>query len=236
MNDEKSAESLSALMDGELPQAKAQRALDQLLGDEQLRERWRRNHLISAALSARDSVIVADDELANRVSAALDKEPVTVIQPQRPLSSSRGSSSWKMGLAAAAGVAAVAVLVVLGISSDPARDPNVEPLASANPTTANTPSSSRQVTVVKSPATVSTVAQSTAPSAVTLAQGQRRPAQGPLEQERSATALTRMTWNDARPAVEARLNDYLLDHNEYLADGVRGMLPYARVVGYDARN
>lgn len=43
---------------------------------------------------------------------------------------------------------------------------------------------------------------------------------------------TRMTWNDARPAVEARLNGYLLDHNEYLAGGVRGMLPYARVVGY----
>jgi sigma-E factor negative regulatory protein RseA len=47
---------------------------------------------------------------------------------------------------------------------------------------------------------------------------------------------TRMTWNDARPAVEARLNGYLLDHNEYLAGGVRGMLPYARVVGYDARD
>jgi hypothetical protein len=50
------------------------------------------------------------------------------------------------------------------------------------------------------------------------------------------TERTRMTWNDARPAVEARLNAYLLNHNEYLAGGVRGMLPYARVVGYDARD
>lgn len=50
------------------------------------------------------------------------------------------------------------------------------------------------------------------------------------------TERTRMTWNDTRPAVEARLNAYLLNHNEYLAGGVRGMLPYARVVGYDARD
>lgn len=231
MNDEKSAESLSALMDGELPQAKAQRVLDQLLGDEQMRERWRRNHLISAALSARDSVIVADDELANRVSAALDKEPVAVIQPQHPV-----SSSWKMGLAAAAGVAAVAVLVVLGISNDPAGAPDVAPLASTTPTATNTPSSSGQIAAVESPTAVSTVGLSTAPAAVTRSEGQQAPGQGPSGQLPSAIALTRMTWNDARPAVEARLNSYLLDHNEYLADGVRGMLPYARVVGYDARN
>lgn len=50
------------------------------------------------------------------------------------------------------------------------------------------------------------------------------------------TERTRMTWNDTRPAVEARLNAYLLNHNEYLAGGVRGILPYARVVGYDARD
>ena len=52
----------------------------------------------------------------------------------------------------------------------------------------------------------------------------------------SPAVRTQMVWADARPAVEARLNGYLLNHNEYLAGGVRGMLPYARVVGYDARN
>jgi hypothetical protein len=53
---------------------------------------------------------------------------------------------------------------------------------------------------------------------------------------RDGAALTRMTWNDAAPAVEKRLNGYLLNHNEYLSGGVRGLLPYARVVGYDPRN
>ncbi len=45
--------------------------------------------------------------------------------------------------------------------------------------------------------------------------------------------LTRMTWNDAAPAVTNRLNGYLVTHNEYLGNGMRGMLPYARIVAYD---
>lgn len=43
-----------------------------------------------------------------------------------------------------------------------------------------------------------------------------------------------MRWNVDAPAVEERLNSYLVDHSEYLDNGMRGMLPYARIVGYDA--
>ncbi len=45
--------------------------------------------------------------------------------------------------------------------------------------------------------------------------------------------LARMTWNDAEPAVTNRLNGYLVTHNEHIASGMRGMLPYARLVAYD---
>jgi sigma-E factor negative regulatory protein RseA len=45
--------------------------------------------------------------------------------------------------------------------------------------------------------------------------------------------LARMTWNDATPSVTNRLNGYLVTHNEYLSNGMRGMLPYARIVAYD---
>ncbi len=45
--------------------------------------------------------------------------------------------------------------------------------------------------------------------------------------------LARMTWNDAAPAVTNRLNGYLVTHNEHLSNGMRGMLPYARIVAYD---
>ena len=46
-------------------------------------------------------------------------------------------------------------------------------------------------------------------------------------------ARTRLTWNDPRPDVAARLNGYLLNHSQYQSTGVQGMLPYARVVGYE---
>ncbi|HSS66085.1 MAG TPA: sigma-E factor negative regulatory protein [Gammaproteobacteria bacterium] len=45
--------------------------------------------------------------------------------------------------------------------------------------------------------------------------------------------LARMTWNDEAPAVTNRLNGYLVTHNEYLSNEMRGMLPYARIVAYD---
>ncbi len=48
--------------------------------------------------------------------------------------------------------------------------------------------------------------------------------------------LARMTWNDAAPTVTNRLNGYLVTHNEYLSNGMRGMLPYARIVAYDEQD
>ena len=206
MNDEQTEESLSALMDGELPHARAERVLDRVLGDVEMRERWRRHHLISAALSARNSLIVADDELASRVRVAVDAEPVPLRRPTRRL-------SWSVGLAAAASFATVAVLVVLGVSNQQSAPSRVPPLA--------TLSAPADGSGLAAPAVLATAA---------LRDSSRDATQVP------GSALTRMTWNDARPAVEARLNGYLLDHSEYLADGVRGMLPYARVVGYDTRN
>jgi sigma-E factor negative regulatory protein RseA len=48
--------------------------------------------------------------------------------------------------------------------------------------------------------------------------------------------LSRMTWNDAAPTVTNRLNGYLVTHNEHLSNGMRGMLPYARIVAYDGQD
>ena len=212
MNDEEHIEELlSALVDGELPHAQAERVLNRVLGKEELRERWRRHHLISAALSSQHSLVIPDDELASRVSLALDAEPV----PLRGRSRAARRLSWMVGLATAAGVATVAVLVVLSVAKQQSTPSNV-PLAAF-------PASPRpDVPVQRVAPSVSTVlASNTSPTA---------------QVQDSGSSLTRMTWNDSRPAVEARLNSYLLEHNEYLADGVRGMLPYARVVGYGGRN
>ncbi len=46
--------------------------------------------------------------------------------------------------------------------------------------------------------------------------------------------LAGMRWNVDKPAVEAKLNGFLVNHSGYAGKGVQGMLPYARIVGYDA--
>ena len=45
---------------------------------------------------------------------------------------------------------------------------------------------------------------------------------------------SRLQWSGVAPGVEARLNAYLVSHNEYAGDGVRGVLPYVRIVGYQS--
>jgi len=45
------------------------------------------------------------------------------------------------------------------------------------------------------------------------------------------TQLAGMRWDVDLPGVEDRLNTYLVNHNEHTA---RGMLPYARLVAYNA--
>ena len=44
----------------------------------------------------------------------------------------------------------------------------------------------------------------------------------------------RLQWSDVAPDTEARLNAYLVNHNEYAGHGVRGMPPYVRLVGYQS--
>lgn len=53
--------------------------------------------------------------------------------------------------------------------------------------------------------------------------------------ERSdGTEASRLQWSGVAPDAEARLNAYLVSHNEYAGDGVRGVLPYVRIVGYQS--
>lgn len=210
MKDEMIEESLSALMDGELPHARAERVLDRVLEDPQLREQWRRHHLISAVMSSHDTLSVVDDELATRVRQALDNEVIALHKPSR-------RKSWMVGFACAASVAAVAVLVVLNVTGQQAGAPGTDVPALA---------------AIEQDVTPAVAAQPVAPRLASVS----NESVAAVDSQPSSSSLTRMTWNDARPAVEARLNGYLLDHNGYLADGVRGMLPYARVVAYDARN
>lgn len=206
MGEQELRESLSALVDGELTRAQAERVLDAVLRDPELREQWRRHHLIGAVLSGQTAAPRYADGIAERVAAVLAADAA----PRGPRYSPRYRRAWRPA-ALAASLAVLAVVVGLHLA-DGGRDGDTLPTEQA---TAAMPDTA---------AAGASGARPTAPLAARSNKGVPR------------TERTRMTWNDARPAVEARLNAYLLNHNEYLAGGVRGMLPYARVVGYDARD
>ncbi len=62
------------------------------------------------------------------------------------------------------------------------------------------------------------------------------PSGGPelLAQNAGAVQTAAIRWDVARPAVEDRLNSYLVHHSEYQSAPMHGMLPYVRVVGYNS--
>ena len=58
----------------------------------------------------------------------------------------------------------------------------------------------------------------------------------PVTQVATASRPTESSGNrwNVNPEVEARLNAYLVNHSEYVGYGMQGMMPYARIVGYDS--
>ncbi len=50
-----------------------------------------------------------------------------------------------------------------------------------------------------------------------------------------AVRVSGSRWDTIQPEAENTLNTYLIEHNEFSpASGIGGMMPYVRIVGYDA--
>ncbi|MFM9969696.1 MAG: sigma-E factor negative regulatory protein [Burkholderiales bacterium] len=103
----KSSEEISALKDGELPQAELARHLANLKNNADLRATWDTYHLIGDALRGH-----IEPDICKKVSARLDKE-VTVLAPRRPIVESHSFGKWAMSLAAGAAALALVVWTVL---------------------------------------------------------------------------------------------------------------------------
>lgn len=116
-------EKMSALVDGEIDGRERQMMLDALANDPDMRARWGRYHLMGDALR-RDLPVAVDHGLAARVSAALENEP-TVLAPQRHWGGAGRGVKRAAGLAVAASVLGVAVLVGLPQGNDPQGVDNV---------------------------------------------------------------------------------------------------------------
>jgi sigma-E factor negative regulatory protein RseA len=179
--DEKLKEKLSAFMDSELDQTETADIYRQLKQDDELKACWSRYHLIRDAMK-RETSTIKNDELAAKVSAALEQEP-TVLAPKRP----RLRVDHVMRRAASFAVAAsLTAVAILGIQSYLAPAGNDE----------------FQV------------------------------AQKPQEQQWKRVSGT--NWNLNEPAVEDKLNAYLVKHNEFASGNTAGgMLPYVTIVGYE---
>lgn len=114
-------EKLSLLMDGELSEQEVDALLEQVSRDNELRNAWSRQHLASTVLHETGPVMPIEASFADQVMAALEADEQPPAKPRKvvPLrnrnKAGRQRPRWQRpvaGLAVAASVAAVAVLVV----------------------------------------------------------------------------------------------------------------------------
>lgn len=103
-------EQISALMDGELDEREAGRAIDALHGEGDARDTWRTYHLVSDAM--RDTRLLSAG-FAARVAERLEKEP-TVLAPRRLKPDAR--PWYAIPAAAAASVAGVGLVGYLAFA------------------------------------------------------------------------------------------------------------------------
>ena len=196
-------EQISAFADGELRGPARSRVVDDLYASPELRRIWARYHLIGDAVRTVGPV-PGSGSIAANVGAAITSEGIVPFKP-------RPRRPWLAplpGLAVAAAVAAVAVLGIRGLDGGGAQPPTV---AGA---------SRHEAAEAARLAAASGPAASPASSVASIA-------------VRSVgSEAVRRQWSDVAPDAETRLNVYLVNHSEYAGNGVRGVLPYVRIVGY----
>ena len=190
MNEPDSNERISALADGELEGSARNRTMEALYASPEQRRAWARVHLIGDAMRHAGPVPGADS-IAPRVGAALVGERIVAFRPRRR----RAGIGPLAGLALAASISAVAVLVIHSL--DDGSGARLAPVADGT----------RYEVAVAGPG------------------------EGPRDTPQTAD---RLQWSDVAPDTEARLNAYLVNHSEHAGNGVPGVLPYVRFVGYQS--
>lgn len=218
---------VSELIDGELDAPERQNLLNNLKKDSRLLNTWGRYHLISDALKSNLPDFVSHD-LSRRIKAAIELEPTLLVptpisldEPQSPAASrDKVLPKYQIPLAVAASLGAVAVL---GVTLTQLTSHNASPDQTIAAVPANPfPVDAKQVqqrtaAVAMAPVVEQEVASAQNPPSFLAQQGQGGSA-----------------WLRIDTSGRSELNNYLLDHSEYSASaGVRGIIPYARVVSYE---
>ena len=142
------------------------------------------------------------ETIAGKVNETLSREQVAPIRPRHR----RLRIAPLPGLALVASISAVAILGIRGF--DDGAGPQSMPLADAS-----------------HPEDAASSFVSSPPDAVTRGTAD-------VAAQRASAGANRLQWSDAAPDAATRLNAYLVNHNEYADNGVRGVPPYVRIVGY----
>lgn len=108
-------DNISALMDGELEDADAQRQIASLKTDPAARARWDEFHLIGDALRGEP---LLKSRVADRVAARLGEEP-TVLAPQRRIRKPARVTTYALSAAASVSAAALVAWVALTPGTGP---------------------------------------------------------------------------------------------------------------------
>ncbi len=114
-NDDRVAEGLSALADGECDELESARTLKALRADAALRDRWSRIHLARAVMRGEHGGLLGED-FAGRVARAVDGEAHMLV-PERAAEEPPRPRRWARPLAGLAIAASVAVVSVVGLQS-----------------------------------------------------------------------------------------------------------------------
>ncbi len=108
---------VSSFMDGEIAEGEVSMLCKRIVKDQALRERWRDYHLISDALK-QQLPAQANIDLSQRIHDALVDEPA-LSKGNKPVSSANRIVKRFSGLAVAASVAILGVVVVLNTAVQP---------------------------------------------------------------------------------------------------------------------
>ncbi|WP_415892350.1 MucB/RseB C-terminal domain-containing protein [Neptuniibacter sp. PT8_73] len=112
--DDRSTESVSALMDGEVADFELRRTLDRIEQEPELAEQWQRYHLVRSVMKNEEAELSGFD-ISSQVMQALEEEPDLVVETAAVgvKSDAKGGSFWKP-LASMTAAASVTAMVILG--------------------------------------------------------------------------------------------------------------------------
>jgi negative regulator of sigma E activity len=212
-------EQFSAFVDGELDNSNSEIILKRLAGDEKIKQRWYRYHLISDTLRSNlpDNI---DPKFSQTIMSAIADEPAILAPQQRKHQHAHSLKHRVAGAAIAASVAMIAVVAVQNMNetNEPAQ-------------VAQMPSSNEFVRLAKQPQASQDVAQ----QQIMMSQQQQQIVpqlfSGSPAMTVSSTQSTTVPLNPSAAELDPRLHQYIVNHNQRASGGqFQGIMPYVRIV------